>query len=310
MGASQYGIFLHLNSGRVIFLSYEGFRGPLTVNIGEDARDTLPLELGATAKVNPDCISFPTLEARIVMGTGRIWQAPQPATIASAPDQRRARLVEVAIQLFAMEKTSQVGSALPALLGFRQAGVDQAQIPLKSLVGIRDALEQRDSAGIAGALRVLCGMGRGLTPSGDDLITGFILALNRWGDTLAPELDLEKLNSDVIQIAYQGTTTLAANLIECASRGQADERLLLALDDRRAAARCVRILPRPLGELLRLGCSGGDGAGSFSAARDEMTSFCGCCSPISMNGWIWMPSTISGCFTHHHIYLMIGVHNG
>ncbi len=50
MGASQYGIFLHLNSGRVIFLSYEGFRGPLTVNIGEDARDTLPLELGATAR--------------------------------------------------------------------------------------------------------------------------------------------------------------------------------------------------------------------------------------------------------------------
>jgi hypothetical protein len=38
------------------------------------------------------------------------------------------------------------------------------------------------------------------------------------------------LVSALLPTAYQKTTTLSANLIDCAGNGQADERLLLAVD--------------------------------------------------------------------------------
>jgi hypothetical protein len=38
------------------------------------------------------------------------------------------------------------------------------------------------------------------------------------------------LNQRVIDLAYQRTTTLSANLIACAAHGEADERLINAVD--------------------------------------------------------------------------------
>jgi len=80
------------------------------------------------------------------------------------------------------------------------------------------------------ALHPLLGQGSGLTPSGDDIILGFLLALSRWGHILSPNLDLQALQQPLISQAYRRTTLLSANLIECAASGQADERLVLALD--------------------------------------------------------------------------------
>jgi hypothetical protein len=98
------------------------------------------------------------------------------------------------------------------------------------LTALRQAWLSQDVTMIAASMLPLLGMGAGLTPSGDDLALGFLLALNRWGGVLAPGLDLKSLNLEIVQGAYERTTTLSANLIDCASQGQADERLILGLD--------------------------------------------------------------------------------
>jgi hypothetical protein len=69
-----------------------------------------------------------------------------------------------------------------------------------------------------------------LTPSGDDVLLGLILAINRWKIILLPYTDITDFNESIIQEAYIRTTTLSANLIESAVVGQADERLVNALD--------------------------------------------------------------------------------
>jgi hypothetical protein len=92
------------------------------------------------------------------------------------------------------------------------------------------ALREGQLAAIADCLEAILGLGAGLTPSGDDVTAGILLALTRWGHVLAPDLEIKALAEDVVQRAYRKTTTLAANLIECASLGQANERLILALD--------------------------------------------------------------------------------
>ena len=50
--------------------------------------------------------------------------------------------------------------------------------------------------------------------------------LNRWQRSNA----WRDLNQRVIEAAYQRTTTISANLIECAADGQADERLMKVVD--------------------------------------------------------------------------------
>jgi hypothetical protein len=61
-------------------------------------------------------------------------------------------------------------------------------------------------------------------------VTGVLLALNRWKDVLWDRDDLDRVNQSVMETAYQKTTTLSANLIELASLGEGDERILKAID--------------------------------------------------------------------------------
>jgi hypothetical protein len=57
-------------------------------------------------------------------------------------------------------------------------------------------------------------------------VLGLLLMLNRW----QAEHDWSELNRAVIAAAYQKTTTISANLIECAAAGQADERLIAVVE--------------------------------------------------------------------------------
>jgi hypothetical protein len=82
---------------------------------------------------------------------------------------------------------------------------------------------------VSGFRRVM-GLGSGLTPSGDDLIAGFLLAASRYKEVVFPNLNRPSFYASILEIAYQKTSLLSANLIECASQGQADERLVHALD--------------------------------------------------------------------------------
>jgi hypothetical protein len=90
------------------------------------------------------------------------------------------------------------------------------------------------------------GAGQGLTPSGDDFVTGFILAMNRYKESFWSQGNLEDLNRQVVSAAYQKTTRLSANLIEMATWGESDERLLNALDYIQGADYAVENVARNL----------------------------------------------------------------
>ncbi|MGD2155610.1 MAG: DUF2877 domain-containing protein [Anaerolineales bacterium] len=126
-----------------------------------------------------------------------------------------------------------MGKMLPALVGVNQGNVtldDQFEGIWNKISEIRDQHSDRDWIRLTETLISLLGMGSGLTPSGDDLIIGLLLSLNRWESVLQPGNDISILNKNVVEAAYRDTTTLSANLIECAALGLADERLIQAND--------------------------------------------------------------------------------
>jgi hypothetical protein len=230
MGITSRGLFLLLSSGWVLFLSPDIYRGPLTLNYSAGPDDFSLLSSGLPARVNADHIAIPDQGLIIHTGQASTWQAPSQPTAALPPSQRKLKLALVARTMLSSQPVSDFGRLIPVVLGFEEINKAQGNPVFPLIERLQQALQEGQLAAIADCLEAILGLGSGLTPSGDDLTAGILLALTRWGHILAPGLEIKALAQDVVQRAYRKTTTLSANLIECASQGQANERLILALD--------------------------------------------------------------------------------
>ncbi|MDR7588800.1 MAG: DUF2877 domain-containing protein [Armatimonadota bacterium] len=132
-----------------------------------------------------------------------------------------------------------------------------------ALAALATGLRDRDARALGAAARELAGLGPGLTPSGDDVLTGCLLALSLW-PTRRPDL-----RSLIAGQAISRTTRISAAYLAAAARGEAGGdwhhlRDALAESDpdavRRAAAR-----------LLALGeTSGADMLGGFLLAAQAL----------------------------------------
>ncbi len=207
-GSTSRGIFLHLASGWIVFLSFERFRGPLTLNGDPNPSLFQAIGPGLPVQIHSKTLHFGSLRIEIATHNAQIWSAPpRSATSLNSPAARLERIEYIHRNVNKVLADSPSAGLLPEALP-----------------------ASLDSASIIGQIEKSLGLGAGLTPAGDDLALGFLLALNRWGDLLCPDLDLPEINQKICQAARRKTNTLSANLIECASLGQADERLIYALD--------------------------------------------------------------------------------
>jgi hypothetical protein len=208
-GVTSGGIFLYLSSDWVIFLSFEQFRGPLTLNSNLYPLLFQSLKPGSTVSLSSQTICFNTLGIVVGIDCTAIWSAParkaaSPANLAGGCD--RLKII------------------WPKVLAARDCAFP-GNLLSKSMVPASP-----DFPNISAALEKCLGLGAGLTPAGDDLVLGYLLTINRWRDLLYPNLEVNEINQTIRQSARRMTHTLSANLIECASLGQADERLILTLD--------------------------------------------------------------------------------
>ena len=116
------------------------------------------------------------------------------------------------------------------------------------LVLLQKLLRNGNTENTMATAKRLLGYGPGLTPAGDDVILGMLLSLNRWKPSNNAYIDLPRLNARIIEVAYRQTTTLSANLIECATLGLANEQLVDAIDFVMGTPHKIEtILPRLLG---------------------------------------------------------------
>jgi hypothetical protein len=230
LGVTSRGVYLRLACDWVTFLSVENQRGPLTLNCTDLDKRLMHVAIGEQAGLAAGKISFPASGVILDLSQASPWQAP-PLPAESLPsDLRRANLRHVAKWMQARQPTSPLAGLLPIFSGDEQNPPGPPHALAPQIENLRCALAKQRLAEILAGLEGFLGLGSGLTPSGDDLTMGFLLALSRWGRLLAPGLQAEELARELLPLAHQKTTTLSANLLECASQGQADERLLFALD--------------------------------------------------------------------------------
>lgn len=240
IGVTSRGLFLAIKQ-RVLFISFERWRGPLTITLGRSSEELRALKIGDTATFANNRVIFPTIEITLATAPEGVWQAPVPVTSPGPHEQQRKTVRQIAGLVTARKPDQGFSPPLAALLDLpvRSAlSADQAPV-LSVLRALRQALRENDLPATQTNIDQLLGQGGGLTPSGDDCVLGLLLMLNRW----QAQREWSRLNQAVINAAYQKTTTLSANLIECAAAGQADERLLKVADGiatgQPAIAECV-----------------------------------------------------------------------
>ncbi len=232
-GTTSRGVYLFASPHTIVFLTRDPTPGPFSVNIASFPAEFDHLASGDPATFAADRLVLPTEGLAISTAGAPVWKTPPPpAADALTPELCIQTLTGIAHDV--LEVKGWVGLAgqlfellhlvLPEpperdALGLRQA-----------LASAREALADRSPAGLISALAPALGLGPGLTPSGDDLISGVLLALRRSQAIPLASGELDWLAQELVAAAYEKTTTYSANLIEAAAAGEADERVQKACD--------------------------------------------------------------------------------
>jgi len=229
-GVISRGVFIQTSTKWLIFISDEPYPGPLTINVPGIRDPGIALDSGMRVRIASGVLAFP--EANLVINTQNLtpWQPKAPQLPVLSGSERQKKLQTGSRVITSTDQDTGLSILLPLLMqmpGAEQTVIEQFPSWYKTIFNLA-----QDVAGIQSpaVLINLLGAGQGLTPSGDDFVMGILLAFNRWQHFLPFPQEPGHFNRQLISAAYKKTTTLSANLIECATLGLADLRLVNALD--------------------------------------------------------------------------------
>ena len=228
MGVTSRGLFLLVPLRQIIFVSFERYRSPLTINLGRSFDRLRAIEVNAPAQFSDSRLTFPSIDLSISLSVDSVWHCPLPISVSRPRIEQQHTLRMIAEGALAQSSGEGLAAMLPRLTDVPTAVALSAEHAalLERLIMLHSALQAGNCQATIAGLTSLLGQGRGLTPSGDDVVIGLLLMLNRWHT----DRDWTEVNRTVIAAAYQRTTTISANLIDCAADGQGDERLITVAD--------------------------------------------------------------------------------
>ena len=226
IGITSKGIFLKLADESIIFLSTSHFGNPLTINLNPNQNVPI-VNPGEPINLAQQAIHFEQSSIIVQTGAASIYSSmrlSKPFSVTPHPKQ---------VSSFLVTLRSRMDHSV-ALLDEALALIDHSMAIRSSDMETRSALELLVHDAVSSPLecvhpiRFFAGRGRGLTPSGDDLLMGWIYTLVRWGGTQA--LKLDQLRQALFQAIENRTTSISLNLIKAAAGGEIDERLLRAFE--------------------------------------------------------------------------------
>lgn len=241
LGVTSRGIFVRAAGRWAVFLSFETYRSPLTITLSRTVDRLARVKVGSPARVVSGRLILPSAGIAVTASPSAVWHQPVPSGTLRPLAEQLADLKHLAVEAAAGKNGDGLSALLPPLLDLERSdvvasGVERA---LADLSRLRQALADRSVSEVARLIEGLLGKGLGLTPAWDDFVVGLLLLLNRRQQAMRPDDDLQWLNRQVVEAAYARTTRLSANLIECASLGESDERLVNVVDCILTGSPCV-----------------------------------------------------------------------
>lgn len=258
IGRTSRGCFLQTTTAPVwtAFLSEETHRGPLTINLPSGTIKTIKQTSAQTLPLIQNILHFSDQVQLSLQNTPQ-WKTTSPIKPILTLAARQKTIAEAICVIQQRNPKNRLNGILPDLLPMLAVPPLPSSAPgqfTEKLQALIAALPSSDTNVLLNRLAAFLGQGSGLTPSGDDFLLGFFLTLNRWADHFALAESALPIGRQIVEVARRQTTHLSANLIECAIHGEADERLINALDGLMTSGKCN---PECLDDLINWGNSSG-----------------------------------------------------
>ncbi len=235
--ASQ-GIYLQTPGKWIVYLSFSKYPGPLSITLPGFKSYTRFSIKDDHIEIADQQIRFPNSDLSISFADLSGWSPPAAEIDPFSEDEKTAhsqiqhRIASIAqiMQAAFPDHGKLFSDAIlnepehPPVKGMDLSILESAILETSCILKHERWLELPDT------FSYLLGLGEGLTPQGDDFIIGLFLAIHRWQALLQGAVPWKKVSQLTIENAYRSTTTISANLLECAAEGLADERLIQASD--------------------------------------------------------------------------------
>jgi hypothetical protein len=196
LGASDRALYLRtVGGGRIVVavVTADAIRLPCALVLGTSSRDVPLTEMrpdaGSPATIGSGRISWRSAAGAVILTIGSEWAPARPGKMSPRRDRAAALRSE--------SRRLRHGSAEHALMALEHA-----------------ARFGHDAGAAHDAVGALLGAGAGLTPSGDDVLAGFVLAAEAFG------LDVSAVRSLLEDLADERTTALSAQLLRHAMGGE------------------------------------------------------------------------------------------
>jgi hypothetical protein len=226
-GVTSRGAFLRIMD-RIIYLTPLDYRSPFNLTLAGGDQRFERLDPGDPFTIDSGRIFFPGKNIRVFTEQAEVWQPPLPVTIRSSIDEQHARALGIAVRLRELDPNK--GYLFLSQAENENITPDQFSV-LRAAQEITASFTRGNRAGFMQATDSLIGAGGGLTPSGDDFLTGFLLYHFRRELATGTQVNsLREWCAEVSATAFLKTTTISANRLMFTARGWSEDIFLDLVD--------------------------------------------------------------------------------
>jgi len=252
-GITSRGIFLQPPDDFTLFATTGKFRGPLTLNIQSEKAHLTEVLPKSDIVLEGDRLVFEQDGITFSLQNSLLWEPPIPPVYSR---QTKAQIAEVVRQTTSINPNHPYSALLKFTAGSGPETFKDIPGLEHRLSTLPSSLDQGDPASSLTSLIELLGAGPGLTPLGDDLLQGILLAFSRSKKRSSGWHEEPDIPQRLLAAARGATTTLSWSLLSCSAQGSADERIIQVLDGLLASR---EIPDQGLINLLEWGSSSGIG---------------------------------------------------
>ena len=227
MGLTSKGVFL-LFDKRSIFLTYSDHDSPFTIVLPPESLVPANISAGDIVYFSLEELLFPARDLSISLEEIPVWVPDRPHNLTNDKATQETRLQQMLEELLKISP----GKGWAFLHQPDQNDLPE-QIKIRNAArGFAESFLAFHLPGCLKAANDLIGLGSGLTPSGDDWLTGYILFNVRKSQAEQQPLAsfIANLGNELISLAYQKTTWVSANRMEAALHGWSEGLFLNTID--------------------------------------------------------------------------------
>lgn len=228
IGVTSKGVFLRIGN-QIMFLTSADYLSPFNLTIMNEEKWLKQLQPEDSFSIRQGELYFPETRITFRVDGAETWIPSDPAVIETSFEEQIILLNKWNEIL--LRKDPEKGYLFLVNSNTHGAEKDVIRRTSNAVSSLVEGFRSQDKEMFINAASILLGSGGGLTPSGDDLISGFFLYHNRYDRAAGIERKfVSEWCSEVTSLAFQRTTTISANRLIAAGRGWSEKLFLQLID--------------------------------------------------------------------------------